>query len=177
MCFHDFFNTFTKDSAIILSKEGEIMNKANQIYKKYVENEVSIIENHEYQLLNKDKIEIKVLAFLSELGKLSEESECFNFWERNILIKKENVLEAYLDALHLLLSIGYELHVDSIKNYNELAITKSITDLFFKVYEDVLKIRTTFQFEDYQNCIDDYFSLGFHLGLDFDEILENYLKR
>lgn len=151
------------------------MNKANEIYQKYVENEVSIIPSH--QVLNVERVGIKILAFLSELGKLSEESECFNFWQKDVEVKKDEVLEAYLSALSLLLSIGYELHVDSIKNYNELVNSSTVVDLFYKVYNGILKVKESYKFEDYQNCIDDYFTLGFNLGLDFDEILEHYINR
>ena len=28
--------------------------------------------------------------------------------------------------------------------------------------------------EDYQNTIDDYFTLGFKLGIDINEIIDNY---
>ncbi|MFR2768199.1 MAG: hypothetical protein ACLTAI_07900 [Thomasclavelia sp.] len=34
--------------------------------------------------------------------------------------------------------------------------------------------QTSDSFEAFQNCIDDYFTLGFKIGLDFDTILNKY---
>ena len=74
----------------------------------------------------------------------------------------------------MLMSIGYELRIDSIKNYNELPIATDIYSLFFKIYHSILKVQSHYSSEDYQNTIDDYFTLGFDLGIQIDEILDNY---
>jgi len=84
------------------------------------------------------------------------------------------LLEDYLSGLTMLMSIGYELRIDSIKNYNELPIATDIYSLFFKIYHSILKVQSHYSSEDYQNTIDDYFTLGFALGIQIDEILDNY---
>ena len=84
------------------------------------------------------------------------------------------MLEDYLSGLTMLMSIGYELRIDSIKNYNELPIATDIYSLFFKIYHSILKVQSHYSSEDYQNTIDDYFTLGFDLGIQIDEILDNY---
>lgn len=74
----------------------------------------------------------------------------------------------------MLLSIGFELHVDSLKNYQEISDLDNVADQLIKVYKNALKIMDTYSFEAFQNCIDDYFTLGFKIGLDFDTILNKY---
>lgn len=153
------------------------MKETNQLYQKQVRYELSTIEDTEHSLLNKDKVDTKILAFLSDLGVVSDESQCFNFWDKNPVTEHQPLKEAYLSGLQMLLSIGFELHIDSIKNYNELDEDIPITKQFLKVYTNALKIKDTYTFEDYQNCVDDYFALGFKLGIRFEEIIQDYRER
>ena len=153
------------------------MKEINQLYKKQVEHELSTIEDIRTEVLNIDKIEKKVLSFLSDLGRVGEESQCFSFWDSYATIDEDSLKEAYLSGLQMLLSIGFELHIDSIKNYNELQNTIPLTSQFIKVYQNALKINTSYNFEDYQDTVDDYLSLGFKLGIDFEEMINDYKER
>ena len=72
------------------------------------------------------------------------------------------------------MSVGFELHVDNLKNYQEISDTNNAADQLIKVYQSALEVIDTYSFEAFQNCIDDYFTLGFKIGLDFDTILNNY---
>ena len=74
----------------------------------------------------------------------------------------------------MLMSIGYELRIDSIKNHTEIPQHQDIFSLFFKIYHSILKVQSHYSSDDYQNTIDDYFTLGFQLGIDINEIIENY---
>lgn len=149
------------------------MNEIEKLYQNQVEYELKKIENSKSQVLNKDKVDQKILAFLSELGKVGEESQCFSFWDKSTH-NKEEILSYYVDGLQLLLSIGFELQIESLKNYTEIPTPDTLLQQFIKVYEGVLKIHHSYTFEDYQNSVDDYLTLGFKLGLTFDEILTNY---
>ena len=70
----------------------------------------------------------------------------------------------------MLMSIGFELRIDSIKNYTEIPYPTDIHSLFFKIYHSILKVQSDYSSDDYQNTIDDYFTLGFQLGIQVDEI-------
>lgn len=150
------------------------MNEINQLYQKHVEHELTLSQPKENALLHKDKVEIKILAFLSDLGNVADQSQCFSFWDKYAKVDSNELKEAYINGLQMLLSIGFELHVDALKNQVELENNLSLPKQFLKVYESVLKIKTTFNFEDYQNSIEDYFSLGAKLGFSFEDILAQY---
>lgn len=74
----------------------------------------------------------------------------------------------------MLMSIGYELRIDSIKSYTEIPESQDIYSLFFKIYQSILNVQKQYSSEEYQNTIDDYFTLGFKLGINTDEIISNY---
>ena len=74
----------------------------------------------------------------------------------------------------MLMSIGYELRIDSIKNHSEIPSPTDIYSLFFKIYHSILKVQSHYSSEDYQNTIDDYFTLGFQLNIQIEEILNSY---
>ena len=38
----------------------------------------------------------------------------------------------------------------------------------------MLNVQNHYSSDDYQNTIDDFFTLGFKLGIDIDEIIDNY---
>ena len=74
----------------------------------------------------------------------------------------------------MLMSIGYELRIDTIKNYTEIPEHVPLEDLFFKIYNSILIVQKHFSSDDYQHTIDDYFTLGFELGIQVDDILSHY---
>lgn len=152
------------------------MNEVNKIYQDHVIHELKLITNPDHAILNKDKVEAKVLAFLCELGKVGEEAKVFSFWDNSSTDNKE-VLDYYIDGLHLLMSIGFELHVDKLKNFPEINDSTSISKQLIKVYQNALKVNETYSFETFQDCIDDYFTLGFKIGLDFNDILNAYTNK
>lgn len=149
------------------------MNEINEIYQMHVTHELKLLPNSNHSVLNKDKVEAKILAFLCELGKVGEEAKIFSFWDNSTTNDKE-LLDYYVDGLHLLLSVGFELHVDSLKNHQEINDSNSVSNQLIKVYQNALSLNQTYSFETFQNCIDDYFTLGFKIGLDFDTILAKY---
>lgn len=149
------------------------MNELNKIYQDHVTHELKLIVDPNHAVLNKDKVEAKVLAFLCELGKVGEEAKVFSFWDKSSTNNKD-LIDYYVDGLHMLMSIGFELHVDSLKNFQEINDSNTIANQLVKVYQSALRVNETYSFESFQNCIDDYFTLGFKIGLDFDTILQNY---
>lgn len=145
------------------------MKGVNEIFQKYVENEVAVVKKD--TVFNLTRLNQSLLAFLCLLGKLSEQTVLEYDSTQSLQIN----LNDYLRGLNILLSIGYELKVDSIKNYTEITQNNTVLEWFYKVYEGALRLKNSYQFEDYQSCIDDYLGLGFSLGLSLDEIVNQYL--
>ena len=147
------------------------MHDVAKLYEVYINRELQTTKN---EILNVQRLNQKILSFLHDLAEVSQDSSCYLFWEKEEPIIHQQLLEDYLSGLTMLMSIGYELRIDSIKNYNELPIATDIYSLFFKIYHSILKVQSHYSSEDYQNTIDDYFTLGFALGIQIDEILDNY---
>ena len=147
------------------------MHDVAKLYEVYINRELQTTKN---EILNVQRLNQKILSFLHDLAEVSQDSRCYLFWEKEEPIIHQQLLEDYLRGLTMLMSIGYELRIDSIKNYNELPIATDIYSLFFKIYHSILKVQSHYSSEDYQNTIDDYFTLGFALGIQIDEILDNY---
>lgn len=147
------------------------MNDVSKLYEVYINRELQTTKN---EVLNVQRLNQKILSFLHDLSEVSQDSRCYLFWEKEEPINHQQLLDHYLEGLTMLMSIGYELRIDSIKNYNELPIPTDIYSLFFKIYHSILKVQSHYSSDDYQNTIDDYFTLGFALGIHIDEIVDNY---
>ena len=147
------------------------MNDVAKLYQVYVNREIQTAKN---EILNTKRINQKILAFLHDLSEVSLESRCYLFWEKEEPINHQQLLEKYLEGLTMLMSIGYELRIDSIKNHTEIPEKLAIYSLFFKIHRSILNVQNQYASDDYQNAIDDYFTLGFQLGIDIDEIIDNY---
>lgn len=147
------------------------MNDVAKLYQVYVNREIQTAKN---EILNTKRINQKILAFLHDLSEVSLESRCYLFWEKEEPINHQQLLEKYLEGLTMLMSIGYELRIDSIKNHTEIPENLDIYSLFFKIHRSILNVQNQYASDDYQDAIDDYFTLGFQLGIDIDEIIDNY---
>lgn len=147
------------------------MYEVSKLYEVYINKELQTIKN---EVLNTQRLNQKILSFLHDLSCVSQESRCYLFWEKDEQINHEKLLEHYLEGLSMLMSIGYELRIDSIKNHTEIPESQDIISLFFKIYHSILNVQDNYSSEAYQNTIDDYFTLGFKLGIQLDEIIEHY---
>ena len=55
------------------------MNEINKIYQQHVINELKLVTDSNREVLNKDKVKMKTLAFLCELGKVGEVTKVSSF--------------------------------------------------------------------------------------------------
>lgn len=147
------------------------MNDVSKLYEVYINKEIQTTKN---EILNVKRLNHKILSFIHDLSEVSQDSRIYLFWEKEDEINHQQLLEHYFDGLTMLMSIGYELRIDTIKNYTEIPVKMNLEDLFFKIYHSILKVQSHYSSEDYQNTIDDYFALGFQLGIQIDEILNHY---
>ena len=146
------------------------MNEFSKMYQVYVNKELQVGKN---EILNVERLKQKTLSFLHDLGEVSLDSRCYLFWEKEEAINHEELLGHYMEGLKMLMSIGYELRIDTIKNHTEIPNSSSIEDLILKIYQAIVSVSSSYSSTDYQNAIDDYFSLGFNLGIDLDEIIDH----
>ena len=147
------------------------MNDVAKLYQVYINREVQVAKN---EILNTTRINQKILSFLHDLSEVALESRCYLFWEKEEPVNHQQLLEKYLEGLTMLMSRGYELRIDSIKNHTEIPENLDIYSLFFKIHRSILNVQNQYSSDDYQDAIDDYFTLGFQLGIDIDEIIDNY---
>lgn len=147
------------------------MNEVSKLYEIYINRELQVTKN---EILNVKRLNQKVLSFIHDLSEVSLDSRCYLFWEKDDKVNHKQLLNHYIEGLTMLMSIGYELRIDSIKNYTEIPNSLDIPSLFFKIYHSILKVQSHYSSDDYQNTVDDYFTLGFNLGIDIEEILDNY---
>lgn len=147
------------------------MNDVSKLYQVYINKELQTTKN---ELLNVQRLNQKILSFLHDLGEVAQDSRCYLFWEKEEPVNHDVLLEHYLEGLSMLMSIGFELRIDSIKNHTEIPQPLNIESLFLKIYHSILNVQSHYSSDDYQNTIDDYFTLGFKLGIQIEEILNNY---
>ena len=133
------------------------MNELKKMYQVYVNKELQVGKN---EILNVERLKQKTLSFLHDLGEVSLDSRCYLFWEKEEAINHEELLGHYMEG-------------DTIKNHTEIPNTSSIEDLILKIYQAIVSVSSSYSSTDYQNAIDDYFSLGFNLGIDLDEIIDH----
>ena len=152
-------------------KRGGSMNQVAKLYEVYINRELQTSKN---EILNTQKLNQKILAFLHDLSQVCQESRCYLFWEKEEAIDHDKLLESYLEGLTMLMSIGYELRIDRIRNYKEIPHPTDLYSQFFKIYQSILLVQQHYSSDDYQHTIDDYLTLGFMLGVNTDEIIDNY---
>ncbi|MCD8027638.1 MAG: dUTP diphosphatase [Erysipelotrichaceae bacterium] len=149
------------------------MNDVAKLYQVYINREVATTKN---EVLNIHRLNQKVLAFLHDLSEVSQESRIYLFWENKEPVNHDKLLEVYLSGLTMLMSIGYELRIDTIKEYREIPEKIDLISLFYKIYQSIIEVGQSYSSEIYQNTINDYFTLGFRLGIHTGEIIDNYEK-
>ena len=104
------------------------MNDVAKLYQVYINREIQVAKN---EILNTTRINQKILSFLHDLSEVALESRCYLFWEKEEPVNHQQLLENYLEGLTMLMSIGYELRIDSIKNHTEIPENQDLYSLFF----------------------------------------------
>ena len=121
------------------------MNNVSKLYEVYVNRELQTTKN---EILNVQRLNQKILSFLHDLAEVSQDSRCYLFWEKEETINHQQLLEHYIEGLTMLMSIGYELRIDSIKNHTEIPQHQDIFSLFFNIYHSILKVQSHYSSDD-----------------------------
>lgn len=150
-------------------------------------------------LEGQDLLDKKILSLQVELGELANEWRGFKFWSENqepraevfttspkpnepLVIKKNPLLEEYVDCLHFILSIGNDLGINEHQDFCGTG-TKNVITLFAKINRYVAEL----WWECHDNgkeksvkwlfALANFISLGEHLGFAWEQIEQAYLDK
>ncbi len=147
------------------------MNDLTKLYQLVVNHELATFKN---EVLDTTRIKKKLLAFLNDVSEVGELTHVYTFWEHDQNIVHEEVLETYVEGMSILMSIGYEMRIDEVRTSQEIPETIPLEDLLFAIYQNAIILKNTYDPLVYQDLLDDYFHLGFRLGISLEEIVNSY---
>lgn len=146
----------------------------DQLFEMQKQLDSYIQSNH--QLGSSDLFEKKILALLVEVGELANETRCFKFWSNKAASDTSIILEEYVDGLHFILSLGLEKGLTYNRTNLQPSGTSS-TDMFNKVFEQIIAFKMDPSKEKYIKLFDYYLILGKILSFDEDSIQQAYLDK
>src|SRR5699024_8235863 len=145
-----------------------------------------------------DLLDKKILALQVELGELANEWRGFKFWSedqdprtvmyKNIAmkkVKKNPLLEEYVDCLHFILSIGNDLGVevsklDLLETCSHQDITSVFSELMIMMPDCLLghgQYDVESAHEIYEICLANFIQLGSMLGFTWEQIEQAYYDK
>lgn len=134
-----------------------------------------IIEEH--QLQNDLLFHRKLLALQVEVGELANETRCFKYWSTKSPAPRDVIVEEYVDGIHFILSLGLELGISEITDYEQLDSSGSPVDAFQKVYHAIDALGQNQTEEYFKKLFEKYLQLGATLDLSVNEMEDAYLKK
>lgn len=143
-----------------------------------------IIERNELQ--DQFLLEDKILALKVEIGELANETRCFKFWSKKPASKKAVILEEFVDGIHFLLSISFDVKERLAfpnSTISPVLVSESKTDQFNEVYAAIerfgkLAFCSAVSLEnEYTDIWSLYLGLGRMLGFTEEEIEEYYMYK
>jgi len=161
-----------------------------KLFKIQAELDKRIIEKHGLQ--NEDLLDKKILALQVELGELANEWRGFKFWSEDrelrteifitspkpnepLVVKKNPLLEEYVDCLHFILSIGLDSfeELTTFKHYQPLKM-RNVVDQFGELFYYVSGLIGE---EKYIKIVALFLGLGEMLGFTWEQIETAYLEK
>lgn len=119
----------------------------------------------------------KYLLFHIKLSSIAEESRCFKYWEGDIPnVSIDKILNNYIDALSLLLTIGIDKGYSNIENIKLKPDDHCISDQFLNLFIDLNDLIISPSQDHYLTLFEDFISLGLSLGFSSDKIEETFIS-
>lgn len=131
----------------------------------------------EHNLIEKNLMDEKILAFQVELGELANETRCFKYWSLKPASEKEVILEEYVDGVHFLLSIGLELQKSSLSARNNKIENQSLTKQFLVLFQLSSQLGNSKKIDLFEELFQQYLHLGNLLNYTVGEIEAAYVGK
>ena len=118
----------------------------------------------------------RTLSLLVEVGELANTTRCFKYWSNKGPEEKERVYDEFADVLHFLLSLGIDIGVTN-KSFEMETIELSLSELFIKMYDDILTFLKDANENNYKTCFKTLLNIASGLNMSKEDIFESYLKK
>lgn len=144
------------------------------LFKKQKELDLEIARKH--NITYKETRDRRTLALLVELGELANSTRCFKYWSNKPSEEKARVMDEYADGLHFLISLGIDAEIN-VYSYEQRDSELSLSNLFLKMYEEVVNFMNARNKENYIKCFETYLLIASKLNMDEEDIFNSYLLK
>ncbi len=120
--------------------------------------------------------EDRIVAFMVELGEMSNEIRFFKFWSKKPQSEKEVIIDEYVDCLHFAFSLGNTLENDSWTFITD-DMKRPINMIYFDVAEKALKLSKNKDLDLFRSMLFNLVEIAFYLGYTMEDIEEAYNKK
>lgn len=136
------------------------------------------IEKEHPRKPGESRLEQKILALLVEVGECANEYRGFKFWSNDKQPRQEKLLEEYVDCLHFVLSIGLDMDIKSIKEFQFISnFDEGCTIAFLEFYNAINQFYNFQTKQYYYDVIRCFIILGRELGFTEQQIESAYDKK
>ena len=148
----------------------------NLNHLRYLQNELDerIMANHH---VTRDQTRNKrILALMVEIGELANETRTFKFWSYKQASENDVLLEELSDCLHFTLSLGFDLHDQTM----ELEFVPRLEDLSLQLIDwmaECARLKSDFSLIQYDKVASYLGSIALELGFKADDLAATYLKK
>lgn len=112
----------------------------------------------------------KLLALQVKVGELANETKCFHYWTSRKIQSRKRILEKYIEAIYLILSIGVEKGFTET-DFEVKEVEYELTENFLNLFVDMNDFMVCSTKDHYITIIEDLLSLSVFLGFTEDDIL------
>ncbi|MFL0247639.1 dUTP diphosphatase [Candidatus Clostridium stratigraminis] len=112
----------------------------------------------------------KLLALEVKVGELANETKCFHYWTSRKIQARKRILEKYIEAIYLILSIGVEKGFTET-DFEVKEVEYELTENFLNLFVDMNDFMVCSSKDHYITIIEDLLSLSLFLGFTEDDIL------
>jgi dimeric dUTPase (all-alpha-NTP-PPase superfamily) len=112
----------------------------------------------------------KLLALEVKVGELANETKCFHYWTSRKIQSRKRMLEKYIEALYLILSIGVEKGFTET-DFEVKEVEYELTENFLNLFVDMNDFMVCSSKDHYITIIEDLLSLSLFLGFTEEDIL------
>lgn len=119
----------------------------------------------------------KYLMLNVKLGNLANETQCFKYWiDTEFKLKRDGILNKYIDCLAHILTIGMDKKYDDISEVSIEPNDCCLSDQFLTLYVDINDMMVSCSKDHFKTLLEDFLSLGHSLGFTDSQIEEAFFK-